>query len=197
MECFTILQSGHLLCHFKATNGHAGVGFPINRKDYIMRVNSISRTIAEHDLSITKGYKLKIVQEEAINSFYNDVDETSGKLHDSDGKCQCANKEKNKPYGNGNGQMWARIKNKRDDTIIEWAISRNYKIKNTMFQKKSVKRWAWKSPNGVTNTAIDYILTNRPDIVTNVTLINQVNVGSNRRMAMMNIKLDVVVGKKR
>ena len=41
-----------------------------------------------------------------------------------------------------------------------------------------------------------YILTNRPDIVTGVTVINQVNVGSDNRMVMSNIKLDVEVKRK-
>ena len=63
-ECFTTLQSGHLLYHSKENNGQAGVGFIINRKwkDHIMRVNSISLRVAELVLCITKRYKLKIVQ---------------------------------------------------------------------------------------------------------------------------------------
>ena len=63
-ECFTTLQSGHLLYHSKANNGQAGVGFLINRKwnDHIVRVNSISPRVAELVLCITKHYKLKIVQ---------------------------------------------------------------------------------------------------------------------------------------
>ena len=42
-ECFTTLQSGHLLCNIKANNSQAGVGFLINRKsnDHTVRVNSI------------------------------------------------------------------------------------------------------------------------------------------------------------
>ena len=87
VECFTILQSGHLLCHSKSNNGQAGIGFLINRKDHniIVRVNSISPTVAELVLRITKRYTLKIVQvyalttsysEVDINSIYNDVDET-------------------------------------------------------------------------------------------------------------------------
>ena len=64
---------------------------------------------------------------------------------------------------------------------------------NTMFQKEAGRRWTWKSPNGVTKTDIDYILTNRPDIVTDVTVINQVNFGSDHRMVISNIKLDVEV----
>ena len=58
------------------------------------------------------------------------------------------------------------------------------------------RRWAWKIPNGVTKTEIDYILTNRPDIITDVTVINQVNIGSDHRLVMSNIKLDVEVGSK-
>ena len=51
-------------------------------------------------------------------------------------------------------------------------------------------------PKGVTKTEIDYILTNRPDIVTYVTDINQVNICSDHRLVMSNIKLDVEVERK-
>ena len=51
-------------------------------------------------------------------------------------------------------------------------------------------------PNGLTKTEIDYILTNRPDIVTDVTVINQVNIGSDHRLVMSNIKLDLGVERK-
>ena len=60
-----------------------------------------------------------------------------------------------------------------------------------MFQKKAGRRWTLKSPDGVTKTEIDYIPTNRPDIVTYVTVINQVNIGSDHRLVMSNIKLDM------
>ena len=40
---------------------------------------------------------------------------------------------------------------------------------------------------------IDYILTNRPDIVTDVTVINQANSESDHRLDMSNIKLDIEV----
>ena len=62
-----------------------------------------------------------------------------------------------------------------------------------MFQKKAGGRWTWKNPNGVTNTEIDYTLTNRSDIVTDVTVTNQVNIGSDHKLVMSNIKLDVEV----
>ena len=101
-ECFTTLQSSHLYYHSKANNGQAGVTFLINRKwkDPIVKVNNISRSVAELVLFITKCYKLKIVQVYAP---------TTKPLHNSDGRFQCSHWEKNKPYGNGNGQIWAEI----------------------------------------------------------------------------------------
>ena len=56
--------------------------------------------------------------------------------------------------------------------------------------------WMWESPNGVTKPEIDYILTNKPDIVTDVTVSNKVNIGSDHRTVMSNIKLDVEVERK-
>ena len=43
------------------------------------------------------------------------------------------------------------------------------------------------SPNGVKNTELDYILINRPFIVTYITVTNQVNIGSDNSMVMSNI----------
>ena len=51
-------------------------------------------------------------------------------------------------------------------------------------------------PNGVSKTEIDYILTNRPDIVTYVTVVNHVNNGRDHRLIVGNIKLDVEVERK-
>ena len=77
------------------------------------------------------------------------------------------------------GRFGLGLRNERGNTLVKWATSRKYKIMNTMFQKKAGRRWAWKSTN---------IPTNRPDIVTDVTAINQVNIGSDHRLAMSNIK---------
>ena len=47
------------------------------------------------------------------------------------------------------------------------------------------------NPIGASNIEIDYIVTNWPDILTDITVINQVNMGSDHIMVMGNIKLDV------
>ena len=172
-ECFTTLQSGHLLYHSKASNGQAGVDFLINRKwkDHIVRINSISPNLAELVMCITKRYKLKTVQvyalitshlEEDINSFYNDVDETLRKpnhytIVTGDFNAQIG--EKTNPMVTASAEFGLELRNERGDTLAECATSRKYKIMNTMFRKKPGRRWTWKIPNGVTKTKIDYIPT--------------------------------------
>ena len=78
----------------------------------------------------------------------------------------------------------------------EWATSRKHKIMDTLFQKKAGRRWTWKNLNDVTKIEIDSIATNRPDFVTDVTIINQDNTGSDHRMDMSNIKLSEEVERK-
>ena len=65
-----------------------------------------------------------------------------------------------------------------------------------MIQKKAGRRWTWNSPNGLAKSEIDYILTNRSEVVNDVTVINQVIIGIDFRMAMSNIKLDIEMERK-
>ena len=61
---------------------------------------------------------------------------------------------------------------------------------NTQFQKKAGRRWTWRSPDGHTRNEIDYIMTDKPSMVTDVTVINRVNIGSDHRMVMGSITLN-------
>ena len=61
---------------------------------------------------------------------------------------------------------------------------------NTQFQKKAGRRWTWRSPDGNTKNEIDYIMTDKPSMVTDVTVINRVNIGSDHRMVMGSITLN-------
>ena len=81
-------------------------------------------------------------------------------------------------------------RNERGDTLVEWATSKNFKIMNTQFQKKAGRRWTWRSPDGNTKNEIDYIKTDKPSMVTDVTVINRVNIGSDHRMVMGSITLN-------
>ena len=61
---------------------------------------------------------------------------------------------------------------------------------NTQFQKKAERRWTWKSPDGLTRNEIDYIMTDKPSMVTDVTVINRINIGRDHRMVMGSITLN-------
>ena len=93
-------------------------------------------------------------------------------------------------------KFWLELRNERGDTLVECATSKKYKVMNIMFQKNAGRRWTCRGPNGVTETDIDNIPTNRTDIPTDVAVINKVNSGSDHRLVMRSIKLDVEVERK-
>ena len=86
--------------------------------------------------------------------------------------------------------LWPGSANLIGDTLVEWATSNNFKIMNTQFQKKAWRRWTWRSPDGNTKNEIDYIMTDKPSMVTDVTVINRFNIGSDHRMVMGSITLN-------
>ena len=60
----------------------------------------------------------------------------------------------------------------------------------TKFQKKAGRIWTWRSPDGNTNNEIDYIMTDKPSMVTDVIVMNSVNIGSDHMVVMGYIKLN-------
>ena len=75
-------------------------------------------------------------------------------------------------------------------TLVEWATSNNFKIMNTQFQKKAGRTWTWRSPDGNTKNNIDYIITDNPSMVTDVTVLSRVKIGSYHRMVLGSITLN-------
>ena len=145
-----------------------------------MRVNIISRRVADRVVCIIKRYKLNIVKvyapttsysDKDINNLYNDVDDTLGKSnHYTIVMGDCNAQLEKLMYPIVTGKFGLGLRNERGDTLVEWATTRKYKIINTVFQKKAGMRWMWKSPNGVAKTETDYMLTNSTYIVTDVTV---------------------------
>ena len=81
-------------------------------------------------------------------------------------------------------------RHERGNTLVDWATSNNFKITNTPFQKKAGRRWTWKIPDGYTKNEIHYIMTDKPSMVTDVTVINRINIGSDHGMVMGSITLN-------
>ena len=203
-ESFTTLQSGHLLYHSEANNGQAGVGFLVNNnwKINITRVSSGNSRVAKLVLRITDSYQLKIVQEyapttshsdEGTDNFYNTIDKILEKQRHytivmGDFNAEVGGQANTSERATGCFGLGRR--NERGGTLVEWATSKNFKIMNTQFQKKAGRRWTWRSPDGYTKNEIDYIMTDKPSMVTDVTFINRINIGSDHKMVMGSITLN-------
>ena len=210
-EIFTTLQSGHLLYHSEDNNGLAGVGFIVNKKwkDNITRVYSGNSRVAELVLRIKDRCQLKIVQvyapttshsDEETDNFYNTIDNIMEKqthytivMGDFNAKVGGQTNTSERVTGCfGLGQ-----RNERGDTLVEWATSKNFKIMNTQFQKKTGRRWTWRRPDGHTRNEIDYIMTDKPSMVTDVTVINRINIGNYHRMVMGSITLNTIAERRK
>ena len=61
---------------------------------------------------------------------------------------------------------------------------------HSQFQTKAGMRWTWRSPDGHTRNEIDYIMTDKPSMVTDVAAINRINIGCDHRMVMGIITLN-------
>ena len=71
---------------------------------------------------------------------------------------------------------------------MNFALTRKFKFANSFFKKKQLQKWTRKSPNEETNNKIDYILTNKYDILENMEVLNKVNIGSDHWMIRCTIK---------
>ena len=90
----------------------------------------------------TKGNALAL---EALNSFYNDGDETLGKHYTivmGDFSVKIGKRTNRTEMAMG--RFGFELRNERGNTLVEWATSRKCKIMNTIFWKKTGRRWTWK-----------------------------------------------------
>ena len=78
-------------------------------------------------------------------------------------------------------------RNDISEDLVNFTVSRGYKIMNTRFKKVS-RGWTWRSLNFETFNEIDYILSNHPQTITNIDTITRVNTGSDHRMLRCQIK---------
>ena len=61
---------------------------------------------------------------------------------------------------------------KLEDNLVELASSKKFKFMNTQFQKKTERRWTWRGPGGNNKHVIDYTMTDKHSMVTDVSVIN-------------------------
>ena len=196
------LKSGHLLYSMGGTNKHKGVGFLVNKmlKAQVLEFKGTSERVASVTIGISKRYRLHIAQvyaptsestQEDLDKFYDDINTNlqNCKSHfiiimgDFNAKVGAATGDAVGGYGIGNT-------NDRGEDLINFATGNGFKIMNTYFKKQPSRRWTWRSPNLNTKNEIDYILTNRSDVIRDVRVTNRVNVGSDHRMVLCKVKFN-------
>ena len=59
--------------------------------------------------------------------------------------------------------------------LFEFTNHHGLKIVNTLFKKQPYRCWMWISPNSETKNEIDYILTDKPGIFSDLPVLNSVN----------------------
>ena len=67
---------------------------------------------------------------------------------------------------------------------------KEFKDHEHTISEESRERWTWRSPDGNTKNEVDYIMTDKPSMITDVTVLNRVNIGSDHRMVMGSITLN-------
>ncbi|XP_071963941.1 craniofacial development protein 2-like [Antedon mediterranea] len=81
-------------------------------------------------------------------------------------------------------------RNERGERLLEYVASRNLVIGNTLFRKSIDRYWTWESPNASSHNLIDYIVTNRRDILMDVTTVPKVDIGSDHRLVRSKVRMD-------
>lgn len=87
------------------------------------------------------------------------------------------------------GNFGSEGRNERGETLLSFLLENNLYQMNNFFYKKQRQRWTWESPDGKTHNEIDYFITNKKHIVTDVTVINRFTIGSDHRMVRASIKI--------
>ena len=197
------LRSKHLLYSYgKEKVKQSGVGFLINKnlKDNVTGFKAVSDRVASVTIQLSKRYKLNIIQvyaptsqstQQEIDNFYDDLNSL---LQGTRKHFNVIMGDFNAQVGQGNehcvGKFGYKIRNERGEDLVNFATANGFKIMNTFFKKGPSRKWTWRSPNHETRNEIDYILTDKNDIVKDIQVLNQVNVGSDHRMVRCKVQIN-------
>lgn len=186
------------------TKGLHGVGFMVKKelKESIIQFRSKSERIAVLDLALQEGKDpWSIIQvyapteqakEEDKDLFYAsllDTIEESNKnkivMGDFNSQIGCQQEGEKNVIG-----LYSQGKrNKNGQKLIDLALESNLRIMNTYYKKKINRKWTWISPDGKHKNEIDFILTNKPNLFNDVSIINQLNFSTNHRMVRATLKI--------
>ncbi|XP_048516546.1 craniofacial development protein 2-like [Dendroctonus ponderosae] len=201
------LHSGHLL-HYKGGQhiNEGGVGFLIHKEHIqnVIKIHSISNRVMYLIYKLNTRYLLKMIQVYAPTSthadaevevFYDDINTAihqelthySMLIGDFNAKLGHKEDETETPLGtHGFG-----VRNERGQTLLEFLLQHNLFVMNSFYRKAPLRKWTWVSPDCSTKNEIDFIISNRKEIVRDVTVLNKFSMGSDHRLVRSKISINI------
>lgn len=205
-EKTTLLKSGHILYQNNSeTNSHnGGVAIMIhkNLKHQVIKMNSISSRVTYIILKLNKKYNLQVIQ--CYSPTSTSEDEEAEQLYED---ITTARRSENARYctimGDFNAKIGKKVedsinigsfglgnRNDRGEMLIDYLQNENLYCMNTFFKKPIQRKWTWRSPSGNVKNEIDYILTNKREICTDVSVLSKFDTGSDHRMVRATLQIN-------
>ena len=189
-------NTGHTVHYSGSNECQCGVGFVVNKSvaGKVVSFKGQSDRVAELTTTLNQWYQLKCIQvymptsshpNEEAEQVYEDIDNilSNSRAHynivmgDFIAKVrpgQCVEK--------CIGQYGLGERSQRGDMLVEFTECHDLKIVNTLFKKQPNRCLMLIASNGEAKNKIDYILTDKPGIFSDLSVLNSVNMGSDHRM---------------
>ncbi|XP_028178547.1 craniofacial development protein 2-like [Ostrinia furnacalis] len=191
------LKSGNLLYYREGEQlSQGGVGFLVHKSliNNIITIGSVSSRVAYLILRVSKRYSLKVIQVYAPTSTHPD-EEVEAMYEDISRAIHATKTHFNVVMGDFNAKLGMRgddelrvgqygygRRNPRGQRLAEFLEKENLYAMNSFFQKPPHRKWTWMSPDGSTRNEIDFIMTTKRRMFSDVSVINRVKTGSDHRI---------------
>ena len=202
-----ILKSGNALYTSNGNQrGGSGTGFLINKSmvNRIVSFEAINDRISVLVMKINKLHSMTLVQVYMPTSDYDDdeVEEVYELIEQAmqrkttyynmvigDFNAKIGVASEHAANFKGIGKWGTSGMNNRGLRLLEFADANILNITNTVFEKRRNRRWTGISPDKKTKNEIDFVFTNRPQIIKNFEVLNCLKM-SDHRMVRVKIVLN-------
>ncbi|CAK1578662.1 unnamed protein product [Parnassius mnemosyne] len=206
-----ILESGNLFFYREGDYlSQGGVEFIVHKSpvNNVVKIESVSTRVAYLILRLTKRYSPKVIQvyaptsapsDEEVEEMYEDI---SRAMHSSNTQYTVLMGDFNAKLGtreNGElkvGKFGIGQQNPRGQQLADFMEKEGLFMMNSFFQKRPHRKWTWSSADGSTKNEIDFIMTTRRQLFSDVSVIARVKTGNDHRMVRgtlnLNVKLELI-----
>lgn len=203
----SLLKSGNMYYHRCSENSSVGgVGLLIHKRHVqnLVQISSVSPRVCFAILKLNQRYNIKIIQayaptsqhtDEDVENFYDEVTQAmstfptyftvlAGDFNAKLGKKQTEEETSLGCHGIGE-------RNERGHLLLQFLLHHQLAAMNTFFKKPEHRKWTWVSPDSRTRNEIDFIITDKKQIIADVTVLNRLSIGSDHRMVRAKVLLNL------